>query len=132
VALNLILEEVVEDRAQAKVDAAMLDISPTRLTVLRRRWDPFHETHHQLGLRKGGSASRAARVRALAAWLGGLQHKELLFLKDYVPVHVVMDDSFHYRDHFDRSEEDSPEKREADNLRSKPRYRSTEQGPVFS
>jgi hypothetical protein len=337
IAAGIIIEEIVEDRAQAKVDAAMLDISPTRLTILRRRWDPFYTTHHQLGLRKGGfvanehglalwgnavltktpalvgdvvireaerdedglatalryrvdldpahpdltaktlAADRAAfvqhnpvgdptlfqlgvddavarvgekrllgkhpylvervemdedaqyetiksllcisereskeqsgrleaeyaeaararitaeseadiRTQVLAEFdaagviptpeqvdarvaeelekliaadvksyvdgplaadldaallpllrfelspsgFGRLQHHDLLFLKDYIHVRVVEDDSFHYRDHYDPATETTPEEREADNLGSRPRYRSTPQGPVFS
>lgn len=30
-------------------------MAPNPLTILRRRWDPFYVTHHQIGLRPGGT-----------------------------------------------------------------------------
>ena len=51
---ELLSDAFVEDRVEKKLDAALLDIAPNRFTVLRRRWDPFFTTHHQIGLRPGG------------------------------------------------------------------------------
>jgi hypothetical protein len=51
---NIIGRLVVDELVEKRVDATLLDIAPTRLTILRRRWDPFYATHHQIGLRPGG------------------------------------------------------------------------------
>jgi hypothetical protein len=51
---KIVAAEEFDDRVKANVDATLLDVAPNRLTILRRRWDPFFETHHQLGLRPGG------------------------------------------------------------------------------
>lgn len=54
IAEELLSDAFVEDRVEKKLDAALLDIAPNRFTILRRRWDPFFTTHHQIGLRPGG------------------------------------------------------------------------------
>jgi hypothetical protein len=50
-----IAEWVVEERTDKKVDAALLDVVPNRFTIVRRRWDPFFTTNHQMGLRSGAT-----------------------------------------------------------------------------
>ncbi len=45
----------VQNRADKRLDATLLDISPNRLTIFRRRWDPLYSTHHQVGLRAGAT-----------------------------------------------------------------------------
>lgn len=71
-----IVEEVYEERADDRVDATLLDVTPNRLTIVGRRWDPFFETNHQIGLRPGGTLvthqgfaiwGRAALTTAAAA-----------------------------------------------------------------
>ncbi len=52
---EIIADSVIDDKVEKKLDATLLDISPNRLTMLRRRWDPFYETQHQIGLRPGGT-----------------------------------------------------------------------------
>jgi hypothetical protein len=61
----IVVSEVLDDTAQDRVDRTLTDISPTRLTVVRERWDPFYAAHHQLGLRPGGSVVNAA---GMAVW----------------------------------------------------------------
>ena len=51
---KIVAAEEFDDRVKANVDATLLDVAPNRLTIIRKRWDPFFETHHQLGLRPGG------------------------------------------------------------------------------
>lgn len=46
---------IKDDQAEQKLDAALLDIAPNRFTYVRRRWDPFFATHHQIGLRPGAT-----------------------------------------------------------------------------
>ena len=60
-----IAEFVVEEKTDKKVDAALLDIAPNRFTIVRRRWDPFFTTNHQMGLRPGTVAINA---QGLALW----------------------------------------------------------------
>lgn len=50
-----IAASIMDDKAEKKLDAALLDIAPNRFTFLRRRWDPFFVTHHQIGLRPGAT-----------------------------------------------------------------------------
>ena len=50
---KIISAEVIDDKVQDRVDAGVMDVAPNRFTVVRRRWDPFYETHHQIGLRPG-------------------------------------------------------------------------------
>jgi hypothetical protein len=50
---KIISAELIDDKVQARVDAGLMDVAPNRFTVVRRRWDPFFETHHQVGLRPG-------------------------------------------------------------------------------
>ena len=71
------------------------------------------------------------RLELAPTHFGRLQQRGILTLKDYVPVHIVEDDKFYYRDRFVRGEEPTPEKQAADNLRNRPRYRSTPEGPEF-
>jgi hypothetical protein len=49
-----------DDKAEQKLDAALLDIAPNRFTYVRRRWDPFFTTHHQIGLRPGATLVTAS------------------------------------------------------------------------
>jgi hypothetical protein len=49
-----------DDLAEKKLDAALLDIAPSRFTYVRRRWDPFFMTHHQIGLRPGATLVTAS------------------------------------------------------------------------
>src|SRR5262245_21151230 len=60
-----ISEWVVEDIADKKVDATLLDVAPNRFTIVSRRWDPFFTTRHQIGLRPGG---RLITEHGLALW----------------------------------------------------------------
>ena len=50
---KIVSAAVIDDKVQDRVDAGLMDVAPNRFTVVRRRWDPFFETHHQLGLRPG-------------------------------------------------------------------------------
>jgi hypothetical protein len=50
-----IAAEIEDDKAEKKLDAALLDIAPNRFTYVRRRWDPFFIAHHQIGLRPGAT-----------------------------------------------------------------------------
>lgn len=52
---EMIADAYVDDLAKKRLDAKLLDISPNRLTVFRKRWDPFYETQHQIGLRPSGT-----------------------------------------------------------------------------
>jgi hypothetical protein len=56
VAEEIVSEVVIDDLAQRRLDATLLDIAPNRLTLVRRRWDPWFATHHQIGLRPVGTA----------------------------------------------------------------------------
>ncbi|MCC7062757.1 MAG: hypothetical protein IT456_08140 [Planctomycetes bacterium] len=60
IAKHVLTEEItsyyLSDKVERRLDATLLDIAPNRLTLLRRRWDPFYETQHQIGLRAGGTA----------------------------------------------------------------------------
>lgn len=58
-------EWVIEEKTDKKVDAALLDIAPNRFTIVRRRWDPFFTTNHQMGLRPGATLINA---KGLALW----------------------------------------------------------------
>jgi hypothetical protein len=60
-----IAEWVVEERTDKKVDAALLDVAPNRFTIVRRRWDPFFTTNHQMGLRPGATL---INPQGLALW----------------------------------------------------------------
>ncbi len=48
VAAGLIASAVLSGKVEDKVDAAMLDVMPDRLAIVRRRWDPFFTTLHQV------------------------------------------------------------------------------------
>jgi hypothetical protein len=50
-----IASEIYDETAEKKLDTALLDIAPNRFTYVRRRWDPFFTTHHQIGLRPGAT-----------------------------------------------------------------------------
>lgn len=52
---EMIVSEIYDDNVDTKVDAALLDITPGRFTFARKRWDPLFTTHHQIGLRPGGT-----------------------------------------------------------------------------
>ena len=52
---SLISDYYIGEKVEKRLDATLLDIAPNRLTIVRRRWDPFFETEHQIGLRPGGS-----------------------------------------------------------------------------
>lgn len=58
-------EWFIEEKTDKKVDAALLDIAPNRFTIVRRRWDPFFTTNHQMGLRPGVTLINA---KGLALW----------------------------------------------------------------
>ncbi|MFZ1538766.1 MAG: hypothetical protein WAT23_15455 [Chromatiaceae bacterium] len=60
-----IAEWVVEEKTDRKVDAALLDVVPNRFTIVRRRWDPFFTTNHQMGLRPGATL---INPQGLALW----------------------------------------------------------------
>jgi hypothetical protein len=60
-----IAEWVVEEKTDKKVDAALLDVVPNRFTIVRRRWDPFFTTNHQMGLRPGATL---INPQGLALW----------------------------------------------------------------
>lgn len=62
VAEGLISDHYIGDRVERRLDATLLDIAPNRLTLLRRRWDPFYETQHQIGLRRGETMINADGV----------------------------------------------------------------------
>lgn len=62
---KVIAEVYVEEKADKKVDAALLDVAPNRLTIARRRWDPLFTTNHQIGLRPGEALINA---QGLALW----------------------------------------------------------------
>lgn len=55
IAEGSIADAFIGDKAEKRLDATLLDIAPTRLTMFRRRWDPFYQTQHQIGLRPGGT-----------------------------------------------------------------------------
>jgi hypothetical protein len=55
-----IAASIMDENAEKKLDAALLDIAPNRFTFLRRRWDPFFVTHHQIGLRPGATLVTAS------------------------------------------------------------------------
>lgn len=55
IAEESIADASIGDKAEKRLDATLLDIAPNRLTMFRRRWDPFYETQHQIGLRPGGT-----------------------------------------------------------------------------
>lgn len=71
------------------------------------------------------------RLELAQTHFGKLQHDGVLIIKFFDLVHVPAPDAFYYRDHFVASLENTPAKRKADNLYSKPGYRSTPQGLVF-
>jgi hypothetical protein len=52
---EMIADAQIGDKVEKRLDATLLDIAPNRLTLLRKRWDPFYETQHQIGLRPGGT-----------------------------------------------------------------------------
>ena len=58
-------EWVVEEKTDKKVDTVLLDIAPNRFTIVRRRWDPFFTTNHQMGLRPGVTL---INTQGLALW----------------------------------------------------------------
>lgn len=60
-----IAEWIVEEKTDKKVDAALLDVAPNRFTFVRRRWDPFFTTNHQMGLRPGATL---INPQGLALW----------------------------------------------------------------
>jgi len=60
-----IAEWLVEETTDKKVDAALLDVVPNRFTIVRRRWDPFFTTSHQIGLRPGATL---VSPQGLALW----------------------------------------------------------------
>lgn len=60
-----IAEWIVEEKTDKKVDTALLDVVPNRFTILRRRWDPFFTTNHQIGLRPGAVL---INTQGLALW----------------------------------------------------------------
>jgi hypothetical protein len=69
-AAKIITEEAisefkVEEKTDKKVDAALLDVAPNRFTIVRRRWDPFFTTNHQMGLRPGATL---ITPQGLALW----------------------------------------------------------------
>jgi hypothetical protein len=51
---EMIADAVIDNIVEKRLDATLLDIAPNRLTVFRKRWDPFYETQHQIGLRPDG------------------------------------------------------------------------------
>jgi hypothetical protein len=55
----MIADAVIGNKDEERLDVTLLDISPNRLTVFRKRWDPFYETQHQIGLRPGGTLMTA-------------------------------------------------------------------------
>lgn len=54
-AAGLILDAIYSERIQEKTDAAMPDVVTGRLTLARRRWDPFYATLHQVAMRPDGA-----------------------------------------------------------------------------
>ena len=87
---EMILESFVGDKVKNRLDATLLDIAPNRLTMFRKRWDPFYETQHQIGLRPGGTAISADGI---ALWGRAVLTKTTKPISD-----VVIRDSEHVAD----------------------------------
>lgn len=48
VAAGLIASAVLSGKVEAKADATLLDVMPDKLALVRKRWDPFYKTLHQV------------------------------------------------------------------------------------
>jgi hypothetical protein len=100
------LQALIDADVQAYVDGALsADLEAALQPLLRLELKPTH--------------------------FGKLQSEDILKIEDYDLIHFHHRDAFYYRDHYEPLVEDTKAKRLADNLRSKPAYRSTPDGPVF-
>jgi hypothetical protein len=87
---EMIADSVIGDKVEKKIDATLLDITPTRLTLFRKRWDPFFETQHQLGIRPSGTLITTAGI---AFWGRAVLTRATTVVHD-----VVIRDSEHVGD----------------------------------
>ncbi|MDO8458991.1 MAG: hypothetical protein Q7T07_18985 [Burkholderiaceae bacterium] len=87
---DMIADAYIDDIAEKRLDATLLDIAPNRLTIFRKRWDPFYETQHQIGLRSGGTLITADGI---AFW-----GRAVLTLTTKPTYDVVIRDTAHIAD----------------------------------
>lgn len=79
-----VLDLLYSGRVEDKVDAGLPDVVSGRVLVMRRRWDPFYSTFHQVGMRPDGTL---INDQGLALWGRAVVDREI----ELVPGAVIRD-----------------------------------------